>query len=92
MRRLTALALTLGCFAIVTSGCSKDDSAPAQSAGSSEQATPAESAPAATASDSFAAVLDSQERLAGDAAEDAHRNPTEIVRLLELQPVMKVID
>lgn len=92
MRHLIALVLTLGSFALATTGCNKDDSTPAQSAGPSERATPAESAPAATASSSFAAVLKSPERLAGDAAEDAYRNPTEILRLLELQPGMRVID
>jgi predicted methyltransferase len=92
MRRLIALVLTLGSVAITTTGCSKDDSAPAQSAGSSDRATPAQAASPASAPDSFGAVLNSPDRLAGDAKEDAHRNPTEILRLLELRPGMKVID
>lgn len=86
MRRLIALAITFSCLAIVTTGCGKDDSAPAQTS------TPAQSSTPASGSDPIGAALNSPERLAGDTAEDAHRNPTEILRLLDLQPGMRVID
>lgn len=84
MRRLIKLLLTLSCCTTLTVGCAEDQGAAVQ-------------APAATRSESNAngpisAALGDPERLAGDAAEDAHRRPAEILRLLELQPGMQVID
>ena len=84
MCRLVNLAITLSFFAILTAGCADDRDAPAPSSATTTAEPPA--------NDSIAAALSAPDRLAGDAAEDAHRRPTEILRLLELQPGMRVID
>jgi predicted methyltransferase len=82
-RRIT-FTLALGLVAIAIAGCADDQRAATQS--------PAAATSESLASDPIVAALKAPERLAGDADEDAQREPAEVLRLLAVQPGMRAID
>jgi predicted methyltransferase len=84
MCRRIALTLALGLITTVITGCADDQPAATQS--------PAAETSESSAHDAIAATLNDPERLAGDAAEDEQREPLKVLRLLAVQPGMRVID